>query len=139
MGLRYVELDQLSESDFIGLVKDNKLTIHLKPKPVEVNSWVTNTPANNIATFVDTQDGRKRLQVKDGFGLLHLDFFARTANLGVNGTWRLPENSPTPKSLIEIQTYDRGTIWIAANSRVIRWSGLTSGNRYIVDLVGFWE
>lgn len=140
MVTKVVELDQLSENDFIGVISNGKLTIQLKPKDISdnVRSWVTNTPNRNMVTFVDTKEDRKKLQIKDGFGILHLDFTARTAS-NTNGAWILPTTSPTPVSLIEMQTYDRGTIWIEANTRIIKWSGLTAGNRYVVDLIGFWE
>lgn len=140
MAVKYIELEQLSENDFIGVISNGKLTIQLKPKDVSdhVISWLTNVPNRSAVTFVDTKEDRRKLQIKDGFGILHLDFTARTAS-NTNGAWTLPTTSPTPVSLIEMQTYDKGTIWIEPNTRIIKWSGLTAGQRYVVDLIGFWE
>lgn len=140
MVVKYIELEQLSENDFIGVISEGKLTIQLKPKDISdnVRSWLTNVPNRSVVTFADTKEDRRKLQIKDGFGILHLDFTARTAS-NTNGAWTLPTTSLVPVSLIEVQTYDKGTIWIEPNTRIIKWSGLTSGNRYIVDLIGFWE
>lgn len=140
MAVKYIELEQLSENDFIGVISEGKLTIQLKPKDISdnVRSWLTNVPNRSVVTFADTKEDRRKLQIKDGFGILHLDFTARVAS-NTNGAWTLSTTSPTPVSLVEVQTYDKGTIWIEPNTRIIKWSGLTSGNRYIVDLIGFWE
>lgn len=136
----FVELNQLSEDDFIGTVNEGKLTIRLKPKTVRssIKSYATNVPSTRLITFMDTRDDRRKLQVKDGFGILHLDFTSRVAT-DTSGSWKLPDNSPVPISVIEAQTYSGGTVWIDTGTRTINWSGLTSGRRYVINLTGFWE
>lgn len=140
MATVFIELDQLSENDFVGTETEGKLTIHLKPKTVSssIKTYATNVPATNVATFMDTREDRRKLQVKDGYGILHLDFTPRVSNY-TSGSWKLPDDSPVPVSLIETQAYSGGTVWIDTEARSINWSSLTSGRRYVINLIGFWK
>lgn len=132
----FIELNQLSEEDFIGIISQGKLEIKVKPKLLR--TFDMPSPARSVATFVDTKADRRRLTMQGNFGILHLDFTCRNTALGANA-WSLPTNSPTPVNLIEFQVRNGGTIWIEQGSRQLRWSGLEANQRYVADLIGFWE
>ena len=115
-----------------------------KIKPVTTR----NTFVANIETAYKLDHGslerpteRRTVYIaNNGFGYIHLDFYARgTSATGRTFAFRLPENSPTPVGLLETQTHDGGTIWINANSKEIHFHNLTVGQRYIVDIPGFWN
>ena len=104
-----------------------------------ITSYVAHRPATSVATFTDTGTDRHTLWLNGNFGYLHLDFTCRKTQCLVGDNFNLPNSAPTPKGLLEVQTRDGGTIWLTRNARNIRWSGLTVGQRYIVDIIGFWN
>lgn len=123
--------DNFHSDDFEFVQAEKK--IRLKPK--EIESYVL-TQTNIARVNASKSEERRKLQVKGGFGLIHLDF-TPTATTGK--LFDLPANSPTPTSLIENQTFSGGVIWIDKGSRQIHSSGLQANSRVVLDLVGFFE
>lgn len=82
----------------------------------------------------DSGESRRVLQVSSvGMGIIHLDM--QLSGTGTIAT--LPDNAPTPTSLVEMQL-DNGSIYIDGGSRnIIATSGVQMNKRYIVDMVGF--
>lgn len=76
------------------------------------------------------------LIVQNGFGYAHLDFEA-TKTDGVVA--KLPANTPRPTSNLELQTFDGGFIKAFLGGSDIRCEGLKVGQRYVVDLMGFFQ
>lgn len=72
-------------------------------------------------------------------GIIHLDFTAVKVINGHTVLGVLPENSPVPSGLIEVQTPTEGTVWITAGSRTIMAQSIPQGKRVIVDLIGFFR
>lgn len=138
----FIDLEDLHEDDFILVQSGNMLKLKVKPKLPEASSilsYTLNQPESSIATFIDNSAGRRNLYLQNSFGYIHLDFIARTATKGNNNTFYLPQNSPIPINIIETQAVGGGMIWISANGREIQWGGLKVGQRYIVDLIGFFR
>lgn len=130
----------LDANDFrIGRDSDGGKIIQLNPNAGNIVSYDANNPGSSIATFANSDGARRRLTMNGPFGYLHLDFTARVTARKNNSGFYLPSNAPTPRSLLEVQTRDGGTIFIRAGSRNIEWDGLTVGQRYIVDIIGFWN
>lgn len=143
MATAFIELNQLSDKNFIGVVKDGKLEIQLKSIDytlLPIRTYIA-TPNTNVVTMnAGNTEQRRRLQVQGNFGIFHLDFTANTVDaLNSSTAFTLPDDAPTPKALIEIQVRNGGTIWVVAGQRTVRYKGLEIGQRYIVDLIGFWE
>lgn len=107
--------------------------IRLKPKEIEM--YVC-TPTSIARVNTARSEGRRKLQVKSGFGVLHLDFTPTATN---GKLFDLPENSPTPTGLIEVQTFSGGVVWLEQGSRQVQSQGLRANARVILDLVGFFE
>lgn len=84
----------------------------------------------------DGNDNRRVLQVSTvGIGIIHLDM--QITGTGTIAT--LPNDAPTPASLIEMQL-GNGSIYIDSNSRnIIATNGVQFNKRYIVDMVGFFQ
>lgn len=102
-----------------------------------VVSYDASDPGRGVISYFTTEE-RRRLYLNNNFGYVHLDFVARIPNLN-STSFTLSSEAPTPKMLIETQTFDGGTIWMDPNTRYIRWRDLRVGQRYIVDLIGFWN
>lgn len=84
-------------------------------------------------------DNRKKLRIEWGLGILHFDYFAAKTE-GIIGTIPAPTpGNPSPKAevLIEVQAHDGATVWIDPNSRIVRGQGMTVGERYLLNLIGF--
>lgn len=85
-------------------------------------------------------ESRRKLFVQGTFGKLHLDF-VYVGEDKANGQllFSFPRGTPLPRGLIEVQTFDGGTIWVRDNGDTVRGGKLTTGTRYIIDLIGFWR
>lgn len=117
------------------------------------------TPTNNVTTSNEvkvyniiwgiatqgapskTSRGYLEYSQLSGFGKLHLDMTipSNVANSTVICT--LPNDAPTPISLLEVAVGTGGSIYVEPNTRYIKCWGVTSTTpkRYIIDLVGFWK
>lgn len=99
-------------------------------------SWWAGARQNGTIDQLD----RHKLSVNNTakIGTIHLDFIARqngSVEVGI-----LPSNAPTPMSLMENRgTNSTATIYIEAGSRSLQWIGLVNWQRYIIDLVGFFN
>lgn len=134
--------DLSAEHFTVGTDTDGGKIIEIKATPVTllpIKSYVA-TPNTNVVTMnTGNTEQRMRLQTQGNFGIFHIDFIARTTSaLGATSAFTLPNDAPTPLSLIETQVRSGGTIWLAANGRGVKYDGLQAGQRYIVDLIGFW-
>lgn len=99
----------------------------------------TGTWATNVKPWINDplEAQRRSVTIQDGLGIVHIDFKRTSGKSGAIMT--LPNNCPAPAKLIEVQTRDGGTVWLAANSRTVYSQGLTANRRYIVDLFGFFN
>lgn len=80
---------------------------------------------------------RRQLTVLDGMGKIHLDF-KMVANAGPKrALFQLPADAPTNLELIETQTWDGSSVWLDAGNKTIFGNNLKAGQRYIIDLIGF--
>ncbi len=92
-----------------------------------VSSHIRQTHNSAASDFV--------LNVKNGVGVLHLDIWIGEWN---NVVWMLPDDVPTPTSLIEVQAFDGTTCWISWWSRVVHSSG-NQNTRYILNIVWIFQ
>lgn len=104
----------------------------------QVREWVaTYDPVQ--ATIMDANNekgaNRRKLQLLGKLGKMHLDFTAQADKCFFD----LPADAPVPLALIEVQTHDGGTVWLGPGQRKVRSGNLTVGQRYIVDLTGFFN
>jgi len=87
----------------------------------------------------DAKVDRGVLRVKNGIGILHLDFSTSVAR-GKIGT--LPSNAPTSSTVVEVQVARGstvGSIWLDPKGRTIYHANLPTNTRIIVDLIGFFD
>lgn len=108
-----------------------------RPRPSAAPEEHVATWGPNASSGSSDGDGRRLLQVLDGWGVLHLDF--RLSEPGTQVVADLPASAPTARSIIEVQTHDGGSVWINPGSRQARGRFPEPGQRYIVDLAGFWQ
>lgn len=115
-----------------------KLTEIAQSNDNQVREWVATYDPTQV-TIMDANNekgaNRRKLQLLGEFGKMHLDFTAQAEKCFFD----LPADAPVPLALIEVQTHDGGTVWLGPGQRKVRSGGLTVGQRYIVDLVGFWK
>lgn len=134
-------------SDDFQIVKDtngkSKLALNEEIKnKLNVNNVdyytisINSTNAEHKGTT--NNNARRRLFLQGSIGYLHLDFTYKGRDKAAVQIFNL-NGAPKPNGLIEIQTFDGGSIWIEDNANVVNCSGLTNGQRYIVNLVGFWR
>lgn len=110
----------------------NEWGLYVPPIPRDIAKYPLTWSRN--ARGQDSGENRRMLQVSSvGMGIIHLDM-----QITARGTIAtLPNNAPTPVSLIEMQLGD-GSIYIDAGSRNITATGnIQLNKRYIVDMVGF--
>lgn len=148
--------------NFLGVenVQPNNVTKHTDtptnaiPKP-NITETTNNTPTTNNEVKVyniiwgiatqgapsKTSRGYLEYSQLSGFGKLHLDMTipSNVANSTVICT--LPNDAPTPISLLEVAVGTGGSIYVEPDTRYIKCWGVTSTTtkRYIIDLVGFWK
>lgn len=132
----FLQPSDFSATDFsIGTDNDGGKIIQLNKGDI-IHYTLSHTNNDVLMNPGDT-DLRKRLYINNRFGYIHLDFTARKTASG--NAFQLPSNSPTPITLLEVQTRDNGNIYITSGSRIIQFYGLTAGSRYIVDIIGFFR
>jgi uncharacterized phage protein (predicted DNA packaging) len=86
-----------------------------------------------------TSRGYLEYSQSSGFGKLHLDMnIPNTASNGV-AICTLPNDAPTPISLLEVAVTPSGSIYVEPNTRDVKCWGVATPKRYIIDLVGFWK
>lgn len=117
---------------------DNSNEWGLYVPPVPVSKVISRFPLTwtGNARGQDGNENRRVLQVSTvGMGIIHLDM--QITNTGTIAT--LPNDAPTPVSLIEMQLGD-GSVYIDGGSRnVIATGNVQRNKRYIVDMVGFFR
>lgn len=134
---------RLNRQELISEREGNQLSLDDQGKifmPDQANAPISRyvlTPSNNVQVMESQSEARRMAQIKNGFGIIHLDFTARSSNQMVLFT--LPANMPNAASLIELQTFDGKPIWLDAGNRNIYADRLTVNQRYIVNLVGFFR
>jgi hypothetical protein len=102
-------------------------------------TWTLNTGAVYSQTHPSRDiPGRKSCRVEWGLGIIHLDFVA-AAESGEIGYIPDTQPNPGPKAeiLIEEQLHDGSTVWIDQGTRAIKAQGLTVGQRYLFNIIGF--
>lgn len=124
----------------VGIIND-KVSV-VTPTVKEYALSFTTKATSNLAGQVNDIN-RRKLLVRSGFGIMHLDFKSLDTSVRVGGSsavhlFTLPSNAPTPVHLIEQQTFDGGVIYIEANSRNV-FGILDSNVRYVENLVGFFK
>lgn len=96
---------------------------------------------SGVATWgnVDNPERRVATIMNNGFGIVHLDIKVTSGSTRERVIGFLPDNCPTPTSLIESQLWDGRSIYVEAGSREIIISSSVLNTRYLVDLVGFFN
>lgn len=134
--MRIIRPEDLHTSDF--LIERGKVRVKKELKKYNLKYTDASRFADNIGKTTDAAN-RLYLQMLDGMGKIHIDGKLITpTSVGIIA--RLPDDAPTPLSLIEAGVYigdTFGSIWINTNSRDIFTNGLLVGKRIVVDLVGF--
>jgi hypothetical protein len=134
--MKIIRPEDLHTSDF--LIERGKVRVKKELKKYNLKYTDASRFADNIGKTTDAAN-RLYLQMLDGMGKIHIDGKLITpTSVGIIA--RLPDDAPTPRSLIEAGVYigdTFGSIWVNANSRDIFTNGLPVGKRIVVDLVGF--
>jgi hypothetical protein len=126
--MKVVHRDALHNDDFEEV--NGKLRTKKTSRSYLVTFQNGAQPWNN-----NTAPGLRKCNIKNSFGIIHLDF-KKTNNNPVVAV--LPDDCPTPMDLIEDQLHDGNTVYIDAGSRVVRCYGVTNV-RYVVNLVGYFN
>lgn len=111
---------------------DKKITTLSSPP---VKSYLLTWGANMTAGYNDSIS-RRNLSVKNGVGIIHLDFIT-TVSGGMPIVAKLPDNAPTFEAMCDVNIISGGHIWISAASRDIYAAGIKANTRIIVDIIGF--
>ncbi|WP_439327607.1 hypothetical protein [Lonepinella sp. BR2357] len=123
----------LNTDDFY--VENKQVRIYPKlPTPTEYLCLFVSGKANANSS----NEIYRKLYVQGNYGYIHLDFRPVTVSGNVNIA-TLPTNAPTPSATLEVQTFDGGNVWIDKDSRKIYASGLTTGQRYTVNIPGYFN
>lgn len=134
--MRIIRPEDLHTSDF--LIERDKVRVKRELKKYNLMYTDASRFADNVGNTNDAAN-RLYLQMLDGMGKIHIDGKLLTpTSVGIIA--RLPDDAPTPLSLVEAGVYigdTFGSIWITANSRDIFTNGLPVGKRIVMDLVGF--
>lgn len=125
------------DEDFI--VENNKVRTRKVVKSYKLDfilgkDWIT---TNNDKDY-DKQE-RRQLTVLDGMGKIHLDFKMVKDSGNLRPLFKLPAKAPRNLELIETQVWDGASVWLNAGNNVVYGSGLREGQRYILDLIGFFS
>ena len=135
--MKVVQGIDLHDDDFIvvnGKVRTRKVG---KSYKIDFFSGKDVITTNNDVDY-DRQE-RRQLTVLDGMGKIHLDF-KMVASAGTRRPlFRLPADAPRNLELIETQVWDGSSVWLNAGDRVVYGAGLKAGQRYILDLIGFFS
>lgn len=130
--IKLVTADNLDTRDFT--IENNKVR-------VKSNETIKNYILDNVAyiSFQGNENDRKRLSVKNGLGILHLDFTPNFNTIIKKKLFELPPDAPVPLTTLEHQFKNGGSAWIEAGQREVWGHWLERGERVIFDLVGFFE
>lgn len=94
------------------------------------------TWGENMSAGYNDSIARRNLTVKNGIGIIHLDF-KTTVSSGNLLVARLPDDAPTYEMMCDVIIASGGHIWINAGKREIYAAGIKANTRIIVDIVGF--
>lgn len=134
--MKVIQPTDLHADDF--LIERDKVRVKKVLKNYNLKYTDASRFTDNIGKTNDAAN-RLYLQILDGMGKIHIDGkLLKTTSVGVIA--RLPDDAPTPLSLIEAGVYigdTFGSIWVNTKSRDIFTNGLPVGKRIVVDLVGF--
>lgn len=133
--MKVVQGIDLHDDDFI--IENNKVRTRKVGKTFKLDfvSGKDIITTNNDVDY-DNQN-RRQLTVLDGMGKIHLDF-KMVVNAGTRRPlFRLPANAPRNLELIETQVWDGSSVWVNAGDKIVYGAGLKAGQRYILDLIGF--
>lgn len=149
-----VKIDNLDGHSFIGIQKvDGSIKLKLNLSPQEDNAlklteqgylvaiplpseykYYHATKVGDNVTVLHNSTLRRVLEWNKASeqGTLHIDFtFKKGGHI-----FNLPADAPVPNGLLEVQTFDGGTVFIDAKSRSVMCTRLTANTRYVVDLKG---
>ena len=135
--MKVVQDLDLHDDDFIVVgnkVRTRKVGKSFKLDFISGKDVIT---TNNDLDY-DKQE-RRQLTVLDGIGKIHLDFKMVQNTGSRRALFRLPTDAPKNLELIETQVWDGSSVWLDANSKIVYGSGLRAGQRYILDLIGFFN
>lgn len=126
--MKVVHKEALHEDDFEEV--GGKVRIKKPTKSYTLTFQNGTQPWNNNQAV-----GLRRCNIKNSFGIIHLDF-KKTSNNPIVAV--LPNDCPTPIDLIEDQLHDGNTVYIDEGSRVVRCYGATNV-RYVANLMGYFN
>ena len=133
--MKVVQDLDLHDEDFI--VENNKIRTRKVAKSYKLDFAVgTDIITTNHPADYDKQ-ARRQLTVLDGMGKIHLDFKMVKGIGPRQALFKLPPDAPKNLELIETQLWDGTSVWVDAGSPWVMGNSLKSGQRYIVDLIGF--
>lgn len=134
---KVIRPEDLHHDDFV--IEHNKVRVLKKLTQYKADFAAdTNTiTTNNVLDYENPN--RRQLTVLDGMGKIHLDFKMVKNSGSKLALFRLPDNAPRCLELIETQTHDGSSVWLDAGGRIIYGNGLRAGQRYILDIIGFFE
>lgn len=123
-----MQLVQPTDFNSRDFVVGNDITINRTPLRYPL-SW----GVGRVGAHEDHEDRRSLFVTKDGLGYIHLDF--RVSTNGVLVIARIPDNAPTPISLIEVQV-GGGSVWVERGSREIKSYQVSRNTRHIINIPG---
>ena len=133
--MKVVQDLDLHDEDFI--VENNKVRTRKIVKSYKLDFAAgKDTITTNHPNDYDSQN-RRQLTVLDGMGKIHLDFKMVKGIGPRQALFKLPANAPKNLELIETQLWDGTSVWVDAGSPWVMGNSLKAGQRYIVDLIGF--
>ena len=135
--MKVVQDTEFHEDDFT--VQNNKLRTKKTIKSYKLEfaagtDWITSHHPNDY-----NSQNRKQLTVLDGMGKIHLDFKIVKAGGPRQALFRLPADAPNNLQLIETQVWDGSSVYLDAGQKIIYGNGLQANQRYILDLIGFFD
>lgn len=114
-----------------GVYSENGV-LKLPPTEIPVQGYIATLTSNSTSR----EEYRREFFTYGKLGMLKLDIvWNGTGTSGSIAT--LPNNAPTFKGLVEVQSSGDSTFYISGGSRTVMAQGMVKGKRYIVNLVGF--
>lgn len=114
-----------------GAYSENGL-LKMPPAEVPVQGYTATLTSNSTSR----EEYRREFFTYGKLGMLKLDIvWNGTGTSGSIAT--LPNNAPTFRGLVEVQSSGDSTFYISGGSRTVMAQGMVKGKRYIVNLVGF--
>ncbi len=98
--------------------------------------------------------GRTYIMTLGAFGLVHLDFTTSNNPQKFDVIGNFPDDAPLPTHLVEVQTFDGGTVFLGQGKRFnnkgkeLAWAGdgyiligstLQANQRYVLNMFGFFN